>query len=247
MSTVACMRLSTETLTPKAIGMQSANRLPDRRPPSRPSANISVMPAIATAIAIQVRGATRSDRNNRPNKATKNGDTLVSTIVFATVVRVSANMKKKNMDASSAPDTIPARPTARIMRPASFPCQRRSTMVMNRVRKAERQNTISQASWMDKLRTRIPARLQHSAADTMRMTPRRLFGLCTMEYARIWERRRNSLHGRAKETSIGFYPWNPGHTCGECHAPPCAWTRFGSRSSLDGIIQAPRSRPEVGS
>jgi hypothetical protein len=67
-------------------------------------------PAKATAIASQVRKGTGSRRMRRPASAARNGDTLISTKVLATVVRVSEAMKKKNVPARKNPASSPGLP-----------------------------------------------------------------------------------------------------------------------------------------
>ena len=71
------------------------------------------MPANATVIASHVRSGTGSRSKKRPPIAARNGETLISTLVLATVVRVSEPMKKKNVPARNAPDITPGQPTAR--------------------------------------------------------------------------------------------------------------------------------------
>ena len=72
--------------------------------------NMTTMPANATAMAIQVRSGTGSLRSTRAAIAARNGDTLISTFVLATVVRVSEPMKKKNVPARNAPASRPGTP-----------------------------------------------------------------------------------------------------------------------------------------
>jgi len=173
MSTVVCIFLSTTTLHANAAGTPSASRLPMLRPASRPSTNISTMPASATAIAAQVRTGTRSPRNARPSTATKKGPVLISTKVLAAVLRVSERMKKKKVQASSAPDSTPAAPTAAIFDHTAPRCHQTSTAKRNAAMNTERQSTISQASAMATLRTKMPPVLQHRPAATMSSTPLR--------------------------------------------------------------------------
>ena len=112
MSTFAWNLRSTVTCAAKQHDTPSASRLPASRPPSSESANITTMPANATAIASQVRAGTGSRRIARAASAARNGDTLISTLVLATVVRVSDAMKKKNVPARNVPETMPGHPAA---------------------------------------------------------------------------------------------------------------------------------------
>ena len=105
MSTVAWNLRSTVTCAAKQHDTPSASRLPVRRPASAVCANMTTMPANATIIAIHVRRGTGSFRMPRAASAARNGDTLISMFVFATVVRVSEPMKKKNVPARNAPAT----------------------------------------------------------------------------------------------------------------------------------------------
>ena len=68
----------------------------------------------------------RAGRSGRAIAA-RNGDTLISTKVLATVVRVSEPMKKKNVPARSAPATRPGQPTARRRAACARPCMTAST------------------------------------------------------------------------------------------------------------------------
>ena len=69
------------------------------------------IPANATVIASHVRSGTGSCRRKRPASAARSGETLISTLVLATVVRVSEPMKKKNVPARNAPAITPGQPT----------------------------------------------------------------------------------------------------------------------------------------
>ena len=68
---------------------------------------MTTMPANATIIAIHVRRGTGSFSITRAASAARNGDTLIRMFVFATVVRVSEPMKKKNVPARNAPASRP--------------------------------------------------------------------------------------------------------------------------------------------
>jgi len=173
MSTLACIRRRTTTFKANAVATPSASALPRLRPAPRPSANMSVIPASATAMAIHVRGGTRSRRKIQPNTATKNGPVLISTKVLAAVLRISERMKKKNVAASSAPERTPARPTAAILDHTAPRCHHASVTNRNIAMNTERQNTISKPSDVPTLRTKIPPVLQQSAAATISSTPLR--------------------------------------------------------------------------
>ncbi len=99
MSTVACTLRKTVTLSANSTDTPIASRLPARRPASSESANMMTMPANAIAIAIPVRNGTRSPRNTFAASAARNGEMLIRTNVFATVVRVSDAMNRKNWPA----------------------------------------------------------------------------------------------------------------------------------------------------
>ncbi len=93
--------------------------------------------------------------------------------MFAAVVRVIERMKKKNVEASRAPDSTPAAPMSRTL-PITRP-RFMSAMVATRkiAMNTERQTMISNGSAARTLRTRMPPRLQHSPAPTISRTPLR--------------------------------------------------------------------------
>ena len=107
------------------------------------------MPANATVIAIHVRKGTGSRSTRRPAIAARNGETLISTNVLATVVRVSDAMKKKNVQARKVPAARPGQPTARTARGIARPCIASRTPATNSTMNALRQNTISHAPWIE--------------------------------------------------------------------------------------------------
>ena len=100
------------TCAAKQIETPNASKLPSRRPESMASPNMMTMPAKATHIAIQVRAGTGSFNTSLPEIAARNGETLISTNVLATVVCVSDAMKKKKVPARNNPARSPGRPTA---------------------------------------------------------------------------------------------------------------------------------------
>ncbi len=167
MSTRACTRRSTVTLAANRHDTPTASRLPLTRPASSESANITTMPPNAAAIATHVRVGTVSRRNSRAASAARNGDTLISTKVLATVVRVSEAMNRKNWPARNAPDRSPGRPTARTAPPTCPRCMTNSVAATKIAMNSERQNTISQASRNDSIRTSSPPVDQQTAAATM--------------------------------------------------------------------------------
>ncbi len=107
MSTVAWNLRSTTSCAAKHTETPSASRLPTSWPASTALPNITTIPARANAIAIHVRAGTRSRSANHPASAASSGDTLISTNVLATVVRVSEPMKQKNVPESSRPASTP--------------------------------------------------------------------------------------------------------------------------------------------
>ena len=131
------------------------------------------MPAKAIAIAIHVRAATGSRRKTSEAMAARKGDTLISTNVLATVVRVSDPMKKKNVPARNSPARMPGRPAARTAAGIRRPCMAVSTTATIAVMNSDRQNTISHAFVIDSWRTSRPPVDQQTAATIMNSTARR--------------------------------------------------------------------------
>ena len=131
------------------------------------------MPANATVIASHVRNGTGSRSRKRPPSAARNGDTLISTLVLATLVRVSEPMKKKNVPARNAPAISPGQPTDATARGIRRPCMTISTPATNSAMNSERQNTISQALVIESWRTRKPPEDQQTAATIMNRIARR--------------------------------------------------------------------------
>ena len=99
--------------------------------------------------------------------AARNGDTLISTNVLATVVCVSDAMKKKNVPDRNSPDSRPGLPTASTARGMPRPCIASSTPATNSDMNSDRQNTISHAFVIDSCRTRMPPDDQQIAATIM--------------------------------------------------------------------------------
>jgi hypothetical protein len=104
--------------------------------------------------------------------AARNGDTLISTNVLATVVRVSEPMKKKNVPARSAPATRPGADGAHHAGHRAA-VHHVSTSATNADMKSERQNTISHALVMESARTSKPPVDQQSAPAIIMSTARR--------------------------------------------------------------------------
>ena len=131
MSTVAWNLRNTVSWPAKQTETPRASRLPTSWPASTELPNITRMPQNAMVMATQVRAGTRSRRTSRPASAARNGETLISTKVLATVVRVSDAMKKKNVPARSSPATIPGSPAARTAAAMPRPCSATRTPATN--------------------------------------------------------------------------------------------------------------------
>ena len=198
MSTLAWNFRSTVTCAAKQHDTPSASRLPVRRPASAVCANMTTMPANATIIAIHVRRGTGSFRIPRAASAARNGETLIRMFVFATVVRVSEPMKKKNVPARNAPATTPGMPASRTARGIARPCRATSTpttkIVMNRLR----QKTISHASTIDSWRTSRPPDDQQIAATTMN----RIARVCSAERRSDKESFGTAVVGAGRDCSV---------------------------------------------
>ncbi len=173
MSTVAWNLRSIVSCAAKQIDTPNASRLPSRRPESMASPNMMTMPANATVIASHVRVGTGSFSTSLPEMAARNGDTLISTNVLATVVCVSDAMKKKNVPERNSPESNPGQPTRRTARGIRRPCITSSTPATKAAMNSERQKTISQVLVIDSCRTRMPPDDQQTAATIMNRTARR--------------------------------------------------------------------------
>ena len=167
MSTVAWTLRKIVTLSANSTDTPIASRLPARRPASSESANMITMPANATAIAIPVRNGTRSCRKTRAASAARNGEMLIRTNVFATVVRVIDAMNRKNWPARNAPASNPGQPTASTARDMRPRCMIASAAATNSAMNNDRQKTISHASRMDSKRTNNPPVDQQTGAISM--------------------------------------------------------------------------------
>ena len=155
---------------------------------------MTTMPPKAMPIAIPVRSGIASRSTNFPASAARNGATLISTNVLATVVRVSDAMKKKKVQARQTPAIRPGLPIARTAAGMRAPCMTRSTPATNAAMNRLRQNTISQASVNPSWRTRKPPDDQQIAATTMKaIARRRAAGVSCME--REWKT--PAFHGPA--------------------------------------------------
>ncbi len=131
------------------------------------------MPAPASAIAAQVRAASRCCSAKRAMSAVNSGASAIVTSTLATVVNDRASMKAVNITAQQMPDSHSARPPLYSDRPsATGPRITPSNTISASALKALRQNVSSKPCALSSQRVTTPAMLHISVARTISATAR---------------------------------------------------------------------------
>ena len=130
------------------------------------------MPASATRIASQVRGAICWRRKIQARNAVSKGETLITISVLATVVMVSAIMKQQNITHHISPETRPGLPSRRSTASAWPRCCQASAAATNRAANTLRQKVTSKPCAFSRWRVSTPAMLHKVAAHTISRTAR---------------------------------------------------------------------------
>ena len=132
------------------------------------------MPTPASAIAAQVRAASRCPSATRATSAVNSGAIAIVTSTLATVVSVIATMKAVYITAQQTPDDHSTRPPSRTERtsaagPRSAPSSTTSAAALKRLRQKVTSKLRAASRW----RVTTPAMLHIRATRTIRNTARR--------------------------------------------------------------------------